>query len=325
MEFGTQLQLGLELPQGISSGIQDVASQFLDHCRSTKGLSLHTQRAYKSDLRDFGRQIGNGIAAKEVTREQILAYVRALRERGLCESTVKRRVATLKVLFHWMERDGLIATNVVHRLDLAIRLPKRLPRALEAREMQLLLRLSEAEALSATGADIYDKYLVHVAVIIMFAAGLRVSELVSLQLADLSIKEAALLVHGKGNRERRVYLPSRRARRAVDQFLAKRRRLPKGDSLLMTTSGMPVTSQWVRSRLRSLAVRAGLTKRVTPHMLRHTAATQLLEAGVDIRYVQKLLGHSSIATTQIYTHVTDSSLRDQLTRADTLGRLRKAV
>lgn len=306
-------------------GIQETTSHFLEHCRSTKGLSPHTRRAYKSDLRDFIAHVGITVVTSEITREQILDYVRVLRERGLRETTVKRRVATLKVLFHWMERDGIVITNVVHRLDLAIRIPQRLPRALEAREMQFLLRLSEAEAASADGVSIYEKQLIHVAVIIMFVTGLRVSELVSLTLSDLSVKEAALLVHGKGNRERRVYVPSRRAQRALARFLKERRRLPEGIPLLMRRNCTPATAQWVRSRLRSLAVRAGLVRRVTPHMLRHTAATQLLEAGVDIRYVQKLLGHSSIATTQIYTHVTDVSLRAQLTRADTLGRLRRAV
>jgi site-specific recombinase XerD len=305
--------------------IGEVVAQFIEHCRNAKGLSAHTINAYESDLRDFSGRPGLPASLPEVDRDFILAYVSSLRDaRGLCESTVKRRIATLKILFRWLEREGIVKISVFHAMDLSIRLPKRLPRALEAREMHLLLSLSEAEASAAGKAERYDKQLIHAAVIVLFTTGLRISELVTLQMAEVSIQEASLLVHGKGNRERRVYLPSRSAIKVLKKFVGERRRVHGADRLLVTGHGLPVTAQWVRIRLRTLAERAKLARRVTPHMLRHTAATQLLEAGVDIRYVQRLLGHSSIATTQIYTQVTDVSLRAQLLRANTLERIRRA-
>jgi integrase/recombinase XerD len=156
----------------------------------------------------------------------------------------------------------------------------------------------------------------------LLTTGVRIGELVSAKRRDLSSTDGVLHIKGKGDRERNVYLPGRQAQASMNAFLARRDRIRQAeDGLLITADGMLVTAGQIRRRLRTLAGFAGIPRRVTPHMLRHTAATQLLEAGVDIRYVQRLLGHASIATTEIYTHVRDVALRDQLIRANTLGRI----
>lgn len=321
-------EIQIELPFGgtasASRRTEPLIVRFLEHCKNARGVSAHTRRAYECDLRDLAKiPIVTG-TIRDISKDQVLHYVRLMRQRGLRETTVKRRIATAKVLFSWLEREGLVEQSVFYGLGLSIRLPKRLPRALEAQEMQTLLRVCQAEATGRSGSLLFEERLVQVAVLIMFVTGLRVSELVSLKVADFSLSDAAFLVHGKGNRERRVYLPSRMGMRILKTFLTARAKFG-GNHLLVTPDGGSVTTQWIRKRLAALAKRCGLTRRVTPHMLRHTAATQLLEAGVDIRYVQRLLGHSSISTTQIYTQVTDSSLREHLERADTLGRVRRAV
>lgn len=299
----------------------EAMERFLDHCRFSKRLSANTLRAYETDLGDFAVFIGQERRLGAVDREVLRAFARHLFDRrGLKETTVKRRMAALKVMFRWLERDEAIPLSPFHRLDLTVRLPRRLPRALTVGEMRRLLDRAESEALRGGG---YLAALMHLVVVTLFATGLRIGELCGVRAADVDSAAAAILVRGKGNRERKVYLPSRHAMDALDSYLqARAAQGLAGEPLLLSDTGEPVTPQLVRRLLGRMAVRAGIARRVTPHMLRHTAATQLIEAGVDIRFVQKLLGHASIATTQIYTQVSDESLRSMLERADTVGRVR---
>jgi site-specific recombinase XerD len=322
MESATQLLLWTEdIPRRISPTAAAFCA-FLNHCRVAKGLSACTLRAYKSDLADFERSIGSETTISAVDPDGVRSYVRVLLERGLKETTIKRRVATLKVVFRWLEREGLVPLSVFHRLDLSIRLPRRLPRALDPEDMRRLLRAAASRVQRAGGRIAYEDMLSHFLVVALFTTGLRVGELVSINVADVSVRESAIQVRGKGNRERKVYLPGRQALLSLGRFLAARKAIRTShNSLLVGANGTVVTAQYVRKRLATLGVTAGIARRVTPHVLRHTAATQLLEAGVDIRFVQRLLGHSSIATTQIYTHVRDVALKAKLVRANTLARL----
>jgi site-specific recombinase XerD len=309
----------------MSSLSVDEARRFLDHCRVGKCLSPHTLRAYKADLNDFVHVIGRESVVSNVDRDVIRNYARLLLdERRLQASTVKRRIATIKVWFHWLEREERVPLNVLRRLDLTIRIPTRLPRALESAEMRLLL-VAVCRHPHRGVLQRYEALLMQFVVVALFTTGLRISELVSARREDLCPHQGALHVRGKGDRERRVYLPGRRALSTLKIFLAARDHLhAEAEHLIVNSDGTQVTAQHVRRRLRTLARNAGIRRRVTPHMLRHTAATQLLEAGVDIRFVQRLLGHASISTTQIYTHVRDEALKSKLCRADTLARLSRA-
>lgn len=298
--------------------------RFLDHCRIAKSLAPNTLRAYSSDLAHATRTFGVDADVLAIDREHVRDYVRQMLDRDRrTEATAKRRVATLKIFFKWLEREEVVPLSVFKRLDLCIRLPRRLPRALDAADMRKLLRHVEGRNDQSPG--LYEQRLMHFVVVALFTTGVRISELVSLHMAQVSVVDGALHVRGKGNRERRVFLPGREAQRVLSQFIRARHKVHGASHpLLLTEHGEPVTAAYVRQRLRRLARRAGIERRVTPHMLRHTAATQLLEAGVDIRFVQRLLGHSSIATTQIYTQVRDGALKDKLARANTLARLRRA-
>lgn len=303
--------------------VADAARRFLAHCRVARGLSAHTLRAYKSDLADFATLAGPDARLAEVTRDAVRQYARVLLEdRNLKTSTVRRRMATLKVLFRWLEREEFVLLSVFHRLDLSIRMPQRLPRALETEHMRRLLRASESATRSRYSDISYATLLMHFVVVTLFTTGLRIGELIGVRLDDIHLPDGAIHVRGKGNRERRVYLAGPEAIAVLRRFLAARHRVSTTlDNLLVTAAGRRVTSNKVRHQLHVLAIRAGIARRVTPHMLRHTAATQLLEAGVEIRFVQRLLGHASIATTQIYTQVRDVALKKKLTRANTLLRL----
>jgi len=303
----------------MSTSLAGVMERFLDHCRIAKRLSANTLRAYEADLTDFLAHKGKDADVADIDRDGLRHYARALFDaKGLKETTVKRRMAALKVMFRWLERDEVIPLSPFHRLDLSIRLPRRLPRALTADEMRRLLRSAERGL-----SDGHDSVLLHFVIVCLFVTGLRVGELTGVGLSEVDPGEGTILVRGKGDRERRVFLTGQEATEALTAYMASRTGITTvSDHFLVTAAGGEVTAQHIRRRLASLAKRARVERRVTPHMLRHTAATQLIEAGVDIRFVQKLLGHASIATTQIYTQVSDSSLRDTMERADTLARVK---
>jgi site-specific recombinase XerD len=308
----------------MSCSVQRAAARFLKHCRAAKTLSPLTLQAYESDLRDFARHLRLRTQVARVDRETLRGYIQTLFASGLKASTVKRRLATLKLFFRWLEREGVVDQSAFYRLDLSIRLPRRLPRALDADEMRSLLTRARSEARWDRDRT-YDATLTEFAVIVLLATGLRIGELVGTRLPDVSVSDGSIRVKGKGNRERRVFLSGRRAARALDVYLEARRCVVDvSDRFLLAHDGSPITAPRLRRRLSTLARNAGIARRVTPHMLRHTAATQLLEAGVDIRFVQRLLGHASISTTQIYTEVRDQALRARLDEADILSRILRA-
>lgn len=314
---------GFRIPESVDglSSLQIAASAFLEHCRTSKRLSNHTLRAYRADLACLAHTCGPNMGVREVSRETLRRHLgRLIDERRLKESAVKRHLASARVLFKWLEAEGAVSLTPFHRLGVKIRQPKALPRVLRTDEMRLLLRRCENEA--AESASTFASVSRHVIVAILFATGVRVSELTGLGVDDISIAEASIRVRGKGNRERQVFMPGARALQVLNQYLEARRSIvSSSQQFLVSPSGQAMTAAQVRTILRSLGARAGIQRRLTPHMLRHTAATQLLEAGVDIRFVQRLLGHSTIATTQIYTHVSDVALKATLLRAGTLERL----
>lgn len=156
----------------------------------------------------------------------------------------------------------------------------------------------------------------------MVSTGMRVGELCKIRLEDVAPDGASIRIHGKGSRDRVAYISGNDLRQDLRAAVTGRQRTSQNiGPLFLNRLGRPIKPQSIRGKLRRYAVDVGLARRVTPHMLRHTAATLLIETGVDIRFVQRLLGHSSIATTEIYTHVSDEALRTTLERADVLATL----
>ncbi len=296
-----------------------LSTEFLEHCRR-KGLSLHTQRAYRQDLRDYGAWLRRIDGRDPLERDSVAGWISNLHDRRLAPASIKRRIACLKVTFGWLEDEERIASNVFHTLKTRIRLPRRLPRDLTKDELRALFARAAAEARSRPN-DV-PRATLHLGLELLFATGVRIGELCGIRTGNLDIAGGTIRINGKGNRERRVYLVDERLRGSVESYLGVRRATrPLTDVLLVTARGTPAKPDYFRRRLHKLVDTAPIRRRVTPHMLRHSAATQLLEAGVDIRYVQKLLGHSSISTTEIYTHVSDVSLRDAIIRANHRERL----
>jgi integrase/recombinase XerD len=272
--------------------------------------SEHTLRAYAADLRDFRRFLaGNRPCTK--SPEIVLAYRQNLSERGAAPRTIRRRMACLRGFYKDMVRSGTLAVSPFAEVELQIPRPRSLPRALTRAEAATLAR----EAWRTCVAPAHPAQPTALAVLLLLSVGLRVGELVRLRASDFDPVGGGLHVCGKGRRERRVFIvdPRLRARLAV---LAS----GSGDSPLFSPA-RPWSTQMFRQHLRAFARQAGIARRVTPHMLRHTAATLLLEDGVDLLFLQRLLGHESISTTALYAHVGDASLRRALEKADLLSSL----
>jgi site-specific recombinase XerD len=293
--------------------LRDASKRFLIHCKSATTLSEHTLRAYESDLVDCQQFFGVRRKLILVQKDSLRDYIRHLRDaRGLKETTIKRRLATLKLLFKWAAHEKLSSCDPFATLNEKIRLPKRLPRALD-RGDQALLRKAAIRPCRAPG---FDDLRTSTAIHLLLETGIRVGELVAINRCDLSMTDACVVIHGKGNRQRLAYLPQLPLQRKLAQYLGRRGEVPAShDRLFVASDGCPLSTASIRRELHRVSSGAGISKRVTPHMLRHTCATRWLESGLDIRYVQKLLGHHSISTTEIYTHVSDQGLREALLRA----------
>lgn len=313
--------------------LSEACSLFLRYCEVEKKLSSHTVSAYRGDLQQFERRVGFSKSLDEFSEVWINSAIHLWRsDPDLKASTVKRRLATIKVFARWLFQEELIASNITERLRLRIKIPKRLPRNVQTVEMRKLIAVDPemlAEQVLINGKTLWDRrqwdrLTARLAIEILTLTGVRVGELASIKIQDIDHSARQIYILGKGNRERRVVFPDRVTStriRAYRQSVRLRFGNEVTDALLLNGLGRPATDQYIRRIIRVFAENAELVKRVTPHMLRHTAATQLLEAGVDIRFVQKLLGHASITTTEIYTHVADHALRERISRVNVRKRL----
>ena len=292
--------------------LHDANKSFLSYHNAVTNLSKHTKKAYESDLRDFREHVGEHVATHDVNKDALRAYIRHMRDkRELKETTIKRRIACLKLFFRWAREEAMLSDNPFESLKERIRLPKRLPRVLGKDDA---FRLEDAVAcdLKADSVQILAR---KIAIGLLIATGIRVGELVNIGFDDLDMIDGSIRIHGKGNRQRIVYIIDPTLAKSISRMLMLLRTDTQENSKLFTTAtGKPISTDQVRRILRRTAHSAGISRTTTPHMLRHTAATRWLEAGLDIRYVQKLLGHHSISTTEIYTHVSDRGLRDALKR-----------
>ena len=299
--------------------LQKTVIQFLDYCAVERGLSENTVQAYSYDLADFRGSLPARMKLASIDTEVLRSYLESMvGKRKLSPGTVRRRLACLRLFFRYLEDRGLSSDPFAGwRLKLPRR--KRLPRALSREEASTLL--APARRSKGRPRSEWTRPL-QVEISLMVSTGIRVGELCKIQTGDVSHDGSTLRIHGKGSRDRIVYVIDPELRKGLRMLVELRLRLVGGPGyLFINRHGDRLRPHSFRAKLRNFAVGAGLQRRVTPHMLRHTAATLLIERGVDIRIVQRLLGHSSIATTEIYTHVSDGALRSTLERANVLGGL----
>jgi integrase/recombinase XerD len=281
-----------------------------------------TVDAYRRDLAHFAAWLGRGNAESpspaRATTEDVERYVAQLRADGLSPATVARRLAALRTFYRHLVLLGLREDNPAAEIA-PPRRARKLPRTLSAREAE---RLIEAAAGTAPRA-LRDSAIVE----LLYGAGLRVGELVSLDRGSVDLEDRFVRCTGKGGKERVVPI-GRRAAEALRRYLARGRphldRRHRGE-LFLNAKGGPLTRTGVFLILRKIAAKAGLDpQRVHPHLLRHSFATHLLEGGADLRSVQEMLGHADLATTEVYTHVTDTRRRELYYQAHPHGRRRRA-
>jgi site-specific recombinase XerD len=307
--------------------IQEARKSYVRWLAGTRGLSPHTIRAYGGDVDLLAAHLGPQMRVEDISADRLLDLVETMRGAGMSDSSIRRRVAGIRSFSKWLLASNLIESASWFEVPLRLPTVRSLPRAVPEAELGALLRYLSAAAGTAVALEPTDSLrradnrTTLLAVGLMIATGVRVSELVAISCTDIDIPSAAVRVTGKGRKERTVYLPGSWISRLCNVHLASRRQLvSEHQFLLFNRDGAPLTPAAVRARLAVAARRAGLKRHITPHMLRHSAATQLLESGVDIRYVQRLLGHASITTTEIYTHVTDYALRRVISNANVLER-----
>jgi site-specific recombinase XerD len=293
---------------------KDMATTYVARLKAVRNPSEHTLRAYNSDLQDYRRFVGVAqlCPAQEGT---ILAYSLYLTgERRAAPRTVRRRMACLRGFYKDLVRTGQLKVSPFAGLEMQLPRVKSLPRGLSRAATTQLAR--SATRICKDGTIPLAGKAFAGAVLLLISTGLRVGELVKLRPVDFDPESGGLHVHGKGQRERRVFVVDEQLRRLLGAFAAR-----PGAEYLLSPDGETWSTQFVRRLLRRFAEDAQLEARVTPHMLRHTCATLLLEDGVDLRFLQRLLGHENIATTAIYAHVGDAGLRCALEDAGLLDRL----
>lgn len=278
---------------------------FLAYALTEEGLAPHSIEAYKRDLDDFARFLtGRGTSdPTQVTRSAVTLYLVALRRRGRAPATVKRRAAAVRSFFKYLLRENVLSEDPT--LDLAApKLPTRLPKVLTIEEIERLLAAPDL----STAQGLRDLAMLE----LLYGSGLRVSEVIGLNVGDVDLSTELVRCLGKGSKERLVPVGSY-AVRAVRAYQQTARPVLAGrqmtSALFLNRRGSRLTRQGCWKLLRGHARRAGIRRPLTPHVLRHSFATHLLERGADLRAVQEMLGHATISTTQVYTHVARDRLR----------------
>jgi integrase/recombinase XerD len=287
--------------------MRDAIEAFLQFLELEKGYSGNTLAAYRNDLEQFAQAMEEeGISSwEQVNQDVIIDYIMSLREREYASSTVARKIAALKSFFHFLAAEEIISDDPTLNLD-SPKVKKRLPVTLSYEEVERLLDAPKGSSPKA----IRDKALLE----LLYATGMRVTELVSLDLEDINLASATVRVRqGKGSKERIIPIHSR-AVEALREYLAKARRMllksPEERALFLNHRGERLTRQGLWLIIKQYVREAGIKTEVTPHTLRHSFATHLLNGKADLRHVQELLGHANISTTQIYTHISSERLRE---------------
>lgn len=279
---------------------RDFIKEFLTYIQVEKGLARHTLESYHRDLERLRTwSTANGKQVSELTRADLRKWIASLSREGLAPTSVSRAVSATRGFFKFLMLDGHIKSHPAEDLDTPQRFSY-LPKFLTEEEINRLLAAPDV----STAEGIRDRAVLE----IMYATGLRVSELVDLKNNDVDMLAGLVVCHGKGNKERRVPL-GKSAIHWLQQYSAVKASYGKQSAPnVFLNRGRPFTRHFAWSMIKRHAEKAGI-KDVSPHTLRHSFATHLLQHGADSRSVQALLGHSDISTTQIYTHITDVHLR----------------
>lgn len=286
--------------------IQNLAKDYLAICRYRKRLDQKTLKAYTIDLRQFCDYLESN--QFDISRKTLSTYLMDINQRYK-PSSVKRKIATLKAFFNYLEMEEIFCNNPFHRLSIGMREPIHLPRTVPLRIIESMLHTVYLQIDLGTPSQravaIRDAAIMEM----LFATGVRVSELCHLDVCDVDLLEGNIRIDGKGAKERLIQIGNPSVLAILRRYSECSFQTQGSAAFFKNRLGRRISEQSVRLILR----RYETGVHVTPHMIRHSFATFLLEESVDIRYIQRMLGHSSIATTQIYTHVTAQKQKEILT------------
>lgn len=293
---------------GVPVTLQEGITAFLFHCRYEKNLSPKTLSAYGTDLRQFSEHVATVTPHTElvaIDKQVLRSYVQALSGRFGEEST-RRKVATLNAFFAYLEREDAIQVNPLRKLSIRLRRTRRLPRTIPLEELQALFRHMYGLKARTAGAERLEVVRDIAVLEVLFATAARVTEVAHLRVTDVDPVGGTVRVLGKGRRERVLPLCDTSAVFAVREYLELDPPFSSGDFFFRNRRNNRLSEASIRQMIASRSNGAGIGRKLTPHMFRHSVATMLLEDGVDIRLIQTVLGHASISTTQIYTAVHDA-------------------
>lgn len=300
---------------------------FISYCKEQLGLSEHSLRAYRQDLRSFSTFLIQIPAEETVTHTVLISFQQFLRDEAqLSPATIRRRFVTLRSYFKWFEQTQYGHPDPFFGLRLDLKVPQRLPRPIDRPTLSVLFksvkRVVDVDPDHQILAAPSPPQTTGLVARLLVVTGMRIGEITNLKLSDVSGACTRIRVHGKGNKERTVYVTNERLLMDFRAYWQQRSQAgAPGDFLFLNRGGSRLTEPAFRKRLRTVSKSLLISPYVTPHQFRHSAATMLIEEGVDIRIVQRLLGHASISTTEIYTKVSDNSLVAAIERADTLAQV----
>ena len=292
--------------------LQSLMKDYLEFCSTQKCLDEKTLKAYRIDLRQFSEQIC-ATKVSEINSVILEKYI-AILHQYYQPKTAKRKIASLKAFFHFLEYKDLIKQNPFNRLQLHFREPVKLPKTIPLDIVETLLTTIYNQHRDAKTDYQKRNSLRDAAVIeLLFASGMRISELCALHTDDINLCNGTILIYGKGDKERLIQIGNESVIRILKEYHTNfSEEICRCNHFFANQNGKPLSDQAVRRMINKYSSLASIEMHITPHMFRHTFATCLLEADVDIRYIQEMLGHSSINITEIYTHVAVAKQRDIL-------------
>ena len=291
--------------------LKDYISEYLNYCEYRKQLNFKTIKAYKIDLNQYN-SFCQDISAP-FSKKAVDSYITELFKYYKPKS-VKRKIASLKAFFHYLKYTELLAQNPFDKLDVHFREAKLLPKTIPFHSIQKFLSVLYAQKTQAVSVYQFKCCLRDIAVIeLLFATGMRISELCSLKPSDIDLESNTVLIYGKGSKERILQLGNCEVISALTTYQSTfKADISACGYFFVNKRKHKLSDQSVRFMINRYAALAGIEQHITPHMFRHSFASLLLEQDVDIRYIQKMLGHSSISTTEIYTHVSSAKQKDIL-------------
>ena len=288
-------------------------NQYLNFCFHRKNLDKKTIKSYSIDLKQF-ENFNNENNLDWRSKSAIESYIESLHTQFKPKS-VKRKIASIKAFFHYLELEEILEINPFHKIQIKYKEPFILPKTISLKNIATIISFAYLHYKNAHTKYCKKTSLRNALILeLLFATGMRISELCSLKIEQIDLTEYIIKIYGKGSKERLIQICNHNVQELLQKYIKERAQdISNNDYLLINRLHNRLSEQSVRNMITNYANQAGIPLHITPHMFRHSFATLLLEEDVDIRYIQQMLGHSSITTTQIYTHTSINKQKSILT------------